>query len=187
MLSVILCITLFYSIIILTGNTWDEIVYIIIGFPTFFGSMILSALLCSKTKIIEIIDGILSVDKSRQIKIDQIDWYNEEQNFLFDGIAIKTKQKKKFFFITIKLFHKNTNFQIFKDILINKTLDHRIPEKTTKELYSESKFLYYGTTFLMLLVIAAVIVSLLTDFKLDGIKLFYMSMLSLGLFIMTRK
>jgi hypothetical protein len=127
------------------------------------------------------------VDKLIKIKIDQIDWYNEGKSFLFDGIRIKTKQNKNFYFSTIRLFHKDPNFQIFKDILINKTLDHIIPEKTTHELFSESKFLRYGSTFFLILVVAVVIVSFLTDFKLDNIKLFYLSMLSLGLFIMTRK
>jgi len=149
--------------------------------------MVLSAFICSKTKIIEIIDGVLTVDNSIKIKIDQIDWYNEGKSFLFDGIRIKTKQNKNFYFSTIRLFHIDPNFQIFKDILINKTLDQIIPEKTTHELYPESKFLRYGSTFLLILVVAMVVVSFLTDFRIDNIKLFYLSMLSLGLFIKTRK
>jgi len=186
-LSAILSMTLLYSILILTDNSWDRIIYLIIGFPFFFGSMVLSAFICSKTKIIEIIDGVLTVDNSIKIKIDQIDWYNEGKSFLFDGIRIKTKQNKNFYFSTIRLFHIDPNFQIFKDILINKTLDQIIPEKTTHELYPESKFLRYGSTFLLILVVAMVVVSFLTDFRIDNIKLFYLSMLSLGLFIKTRK
>jgi hypothetical protein len=127
-LATIISFTLLISFFSLTDLAWNRIIYIIIGFPIFFGSMILSAFISSKTKSIEIIDDVLIVDKSIKIKMDQIDWYSKGKSFLFDGIRIKSKQNKNFYFSTISLFHIDPNFQIFKDIIIN----HYCPTKKIK-------------------------------------------------------
>jgi hypothetical protein len=165
----------------------NEIVGLILGVPLFFGSMIISAFLSSTRKNVAVENGTLTVGKSHPIQIDQIEWYYEGKNFLLDGIRIKTKQKKNYYYSTINLFHKNSNFKIFKEILFTKSLDHRIPKKTTRNLYIESKYLRIASTIGLILFIAAVILSFVTDFRIDPIKLFYEGTIIIGAFISTRK
>jgi hypothetical protein len=185
-IAVILNMTLLFSVIILLHGQYMWL-GIILEFPILFGSMIISMYLCSRIRSIEIINGILTIDKSKPIQIDQIDWYNASASFLMDGIRIKTKQGKNYYFSTINLTHKDPNFDKFKDILINKTLDHKIEEKTTHQLYVENKFLRHSATVAMILYVCLILMTIFTDFKIDKIKLFYTGMIIIGTFISTRK
>jgi hypothetical protein len=173
--------------IFFTEGSWDELIYIILTFFILFSSAIIAALLCSRKKIISFENGILSINEYRKIHIEQIEWFNEGKNFLFDGIRIKTKQKRNYYFTVLTLFGKNNDFQIFKDILVNKSLGNNIHEKTLHELHTNSKFLKHVSTISLILVISLVILSFITDIKIDKVKLFYFSMITLGSFIATRK
>ena len=160
---------------------------LILGFPVFFGSMIIAMYISSRKKNIAIDNGILTVDNSNPIQIDQIEWYNEDKNFLLDGIRIKTKQKRNYFFSTINLYNKDPNFNIFKDILINKSLNHSIPEKTTNELDTESKFLKHASTIALIILLIFIPIAFHFDMSVDKTKLFLLSMIVIGTFISTRK
>ena len=127
------------------------------------------------------------MDKTHPIQIDQIEWYNASSNSLMDGIRIKTKQNKNYFFSTINLKRKDPSFNTFKDILINKSSDHKIEEKTTHQLYVENKFLRHSATVAMILYTGLILLTVFTDFKIDKIKLFYTGMIIIGTFISTRK
>jgi len=185
-LGVILSMTSFSLMIILFNGKLMWLGFIL-GFLLFFGSMFLSALLSLRTKRVEINNGILTVDGLNSIQIDQIEWYNQDSNFILDGIRIKTKQKKNYYFSTINFSKIDPNFKIFKDILINKTLDHKIEEKTTHQLYVENKFLRHSATVAMILYSALILLTVFTDLKIDKIKLFYTGMIIIGTFISTRK
>ena len=184
--AVILGMTLLFSVIILFYGKLEWIA-IILGFPIFYGSMYLSALLSSRVKYVKIENGLLTIDESKPIQIDQIEWYNQETNSILDGIRIKTKQKKNYYFSTINFGKKDPNFKIFKDILINKTLDHSITEKTTRQLYVENKSLRHFATVAMILYSIIVLLTIFTDFKIDRIKLIYVGLIITGTFISTRK
>ena len=185
-LAVILNMTLLFSVIILLHGQY-MLLGLILEFPIFFGSMIISVFLCSSVKNVEINNGLLTVDNSNPIQIDQIEWYNASANFLLDGIRIKTKQNKNYYFSTINIYRKDSNFKIFKDILINKSLGHQIPEKTTQQLYHENKSLRYSANVAMILYIGLILLTIFSDFKIDKIKLFYTGMIIIGTFISTRK
>jgi len=180
--GVILSMTLLFSVIILFYGKLEWISFIL-GFPILYGSMYLSALLSSRVKYVKIENGLLTIDESNPIRIDQIEWYNS----ILDGIRIKTKQKKNYYFSTINFWNKDPNFKIFKDILINKSLDHTIEEKTTHQLYVENKFLRHSATVAMILYTGLILLTVFTDFKIDKIKLFYTGMIIIGTFISTRK
>jgi len=185
-LAIILNMTLMVSFIILLHGQYEWL-GLLIEFPILFGSMIISMYLCSGTKKIDINNRTLTVDNTRPVQIDQIEWYNVSSNFLMDGIRIKTKQNKNYYFSTINLKSKDPNFDTFKDILINKSTDQKIEEKTTHQLYVENKFLKHSTTIAMILYIGLILLTVFTDFKIDKIKLFYTGMIIIGAFILTRK
>jgi hypothetical protein len=149
--------------------------------------MIISAFLSTSKKGIDINNGILTINHKTTISVDQIEWYNQETNLLFDGIRVKTNNKRNYYFNTLNLFHREPNFKIFKDVLINKSMDHRIPETTTHQLYVENKFLRHGATVAMIFYAIIILLTIFTDFKIDKFKLFYTGMIIVGTFISTRK
>jgi len=184
-LSVIISMTLLFSVI---GRLFvNELLCVLLGFPILFGSMIISAFLSTSKKEININNGILTINNRTHIAIDQIEWYNQETNFLFDGMRIKTIQKKNYYFSTLNLFHRESNFKTFKDILINKSGYHEIPEKTTHQLFVENKFLRHSASVLMILYAILILLTLFTDLKIDKAKLLYTGLIILGTFISTRK
>jgi hypothetical protein len=186
-LTTLIMMTLMFSMIYFTESSWNELIYVLMTFFILFGSVIIAAMLCSKRKFISFDNGIMSIEGSRQITIEEIEWYNEGKNFLFDGIRIKTKQRGNYYFTVLTLFGKNHDFQIFKDILANKSSGYNLPEKTLHDLHAESKFLRYISTISLVLIIFVIIISFITDIKIDKVKVFYISMLVLGTFIVTRK
>jgi hypothetical protein len=185
-LAVLLSMTFMFSVIILFYGKFEWLGFIF-AIPAVIGGMFLSVLLSTRTKYIEINDGVLKIDNSNPIQIDQIEWYNKETNFLLDTIRIRTIQKKNYYFSTKNFLNKDPNFKIFKDILINKTLDHPITEKTTHQLYVENKFLRHFATVAMILYSIIVLLTIFTDFKIDKIKLIYFGLIITGTFISTRK
>jgi len=185
-LGVIISMTFLFSMITLMHGK-PEWICVLLTFPIIIGSMYLSALLSNQRKFIEIENGILTVNKRNPIQIDQIEWYNQESNILLEGIRIKTKQHKNHFFSTINFSKKDPNFKIFKEILINKSLDHQLFEKTTQQLYHENKLLKYGSTVAMTLFLLFFLLTLITDLKFDKVKLFYIGAIIIGTFISTRK
>jgi len=144
-------------------------------------------MLSTSKKLIAIENGNLIIDNKVSIPIDQIEWYNQGTNFLFDGIRIKTIQKKSFYFSTMNFFRKEPNFKLFKDLLINKSIEYTIPEKTTKQLMVENKLLRYVANAGMILYVAIILLTIFTDFKIDKFKLFYCGMIFIGTFVSTRK
>ena len=184
-LSVIIGMTLLFTVIsLLSGN---ELLCVILGFPILIGSMIISAFLSRSKREININNGILTINNKTRITVDQIQWYNQETNFLFDGMRIKTIQKKNYYFNTLNLFHQEPNFKIFKDILLNKYGYDEFPENTTHQLYVENKFLRHSTSVLMILYAILILLTLFTDLKIDKVKLLYTGMIIVGSFISTRK
>jgi hypothetical protein len=184
-LSVIIGMTLLSAVInLFLGN---ELLCVILGFPILFGSMIISAFISIGKMEIDINNGILTINNKTHIAIDQIEWYNQETNFLLDGIRIKTLHKKNYFFTTISLFQKDPNFKLFKDILINKSLDYKLQERTTRQLYTENKLFRHTATVAMVLYVLLLLFTLLGDIKIERIKLIYGGMIIIGNFIATRK
>ena len=186
-LSTILSMTLMFSVIILTHARWYPLVYGFSAFGAIFISMVASAFLCSRIHTIEISQGIISVDVVKKIYIDSIDWYYHDKNFLFDGIRIKTKENKNYYFTTPSFIKKDSNFDAFKEMLMNKSTESKIPIKTGNDLVKDSKFLRYGSAVFLIFYLVVVLLTLFSDFKIDTVKLIYTGMIAVGTFIATRK
>lgn len=184
-LTTIICSTLFISVMFIWHPT--KSVSILLGFPIFFGSMILSALLSSSKKSIDLNNGILTLNKKTVLHVDQIKWYNQEVNFLFDGFRLKTINNKNHCFMITNLFHRNQEFVVFKEMLFKNSANGNIPEKKTQQLYKENKSLRHLATGAMCLYIIVITLVIFTDFKIDTEKLLYTGPIIIGAFISTRK
>jgi hypothetical protein len=178
---------LMFSLMILTKLQYFPLFYGILAFGAIYISMIISALLCSRIQTIKVNDGIITINDSKNISLDSIDWYFQDKNYFFDGIRIRTKQKRNYYFTTINFKNKDSNFDIFKDILINKVVDEQIPTKSNDDLIKDSKFLKYVSTIGLILLAIVITLTLFTDFKMDTVKIIYVSMIIIGTFIATRK
>jgi hypothetical protein len=166
----------------------NEAIYVIIGFPIFFGLLIAAAFLSTRTKTIEIDESIIKVGDSITIPIDQIKICRTGKSFLIDGLMIRMQSNKIYFFHSLVLFNSNLNFQLFKNALFNRSIDnHTVPVETKEEFFRRSKFLRYASRFLIVLLIATFIKSYLTGHKIDYIQFLYLSMISLSMVISTRK
>jgi hypothetical protein len=169
------------------GSRVNGIVYVIIAFPIFFGSLIAAAYLSTRTKIIEISASTIKVG-SITIPIDQIKICRTGKSFLIDGLMIRMQSNKIYFFHSLALFKSNPNFQLFKDALFNKSIDnHSIPVETKDEFFRRSKFLRYTSRFLLVLLVSMLITSYVTGHKIDNIRFSYLILISLGMVISTRK
>jgi hypothetical protein len=176
-----------FSFIIITHAKWFPLIYGISAFGAIYISMIISALLCSRSNTIEITDGTILINQTNKIQIDSIDWFLHDKNYFFDGIRIRTKQNKNYFFTTINFANKDSNFNILKNILINKVGDKQIPIKTDADLIKDSKFLRYSSAFALIFLILLISLTLFTDYKMNAFKIIYVSMIIIGTFIATRK
>ena len=166
----------------------NEVVIGILFVLILLGSVILSAVLNSRKKIIEIKDGTIIIDKSRIIILNQIDTYVIGKSFLIDGLTIKMKNGKKYYFHALAFLSNNPNFQLFKDILFNKSVDNNIiPIKTKQDILRESKFLRYGSTIILIFLVVSPLLSYLTDIKFDTLSFVSWTLIALGIFISTRK
>jgi hypothetical protein len=187
-LSVILIVSLFLMSEELIGSRTNEVVYVVIAFPIFFGSLIAGAFLSTRTKTIEIVASMIKVGDSITIPIDQIKICRTGKSFLIDGLLIRMQSNKVYFFHSLALFKSNPNFQLFKDALFNKSIDnHSIPVETKEEFFRRSKFLRYISRFLFVLLVGMVIISYVTGHKIDNIRCSYLILISLGMVISTRK
>jgi hypothetical protein len=187
-LSLIFIVSLFLMLMHFIGTQTNEAVIIIIFFPIFFGSLIASAFLSTRTKTIKIDASIIKVGDSIKIPIDQIKICRTGKSFLVDGLMIKMQSNKIYFFHSLVLFNSNPNFQLFKDALFKKSIDnHTVPVETKEEFFRRSKFLRYASRFLLVFLIATFIKSYLTGHKIDYIQYLYLSLISLSLVISTRK
>jgi hypothetical protein len=184
----ILMAVLFLMMISLMKGRLNVVIFIIMGFPIIYGSIIISAFLNSRKRLIEINKGIISIDNSVFIDIEQIKSCQIGNSFLVDGLMIKMKNHKTYYFHALTFFVKNPNLELFKNILFSKSVDnHIIPVKIKQDVLRESKFLRYGSTILLIFIIGLIFSSFFIDIKIDKIKLFYISSIALGTFISTRK
>jgi hypothetical protein len=172
-----------FSIIIITYRQWNPLIYGILAFPSIFISMIISSILCSRNQNISITDGIITVNNKKTIQIDSIDWYFNGENFFFDGIRIKTKQKRNYFFATINFIKKDSNFDVFKSILNRKSVKKQIQVKTSNDLIRDSKSLRFGSTIALIFLAAIILITLITDIKIDAVKIIYVSLIIIGTLI----
>jgi hypothetical protein len=187
-ISIILTIGIFLLLISSLKGFVNDGILVIIGFPIIFGSLIISAVLNSRIRNIKISNNTISVDNSIFIMIDQIESCRIGKSFLIDGLMIKMKNHKSYYFHALAFLDKNPNFVLLKDTLFNKSFDNlKIPIQTKQDFLRDSKFLKYGSTVLLIFLVGLILLSLFTDLKLDKIKLFYMSLIVLGTFISTRK
>jgi hypothetical protein len=186
-LSIILVVISLSLILFLTKGALSEIIIILIVFPIIFGSMILSATLNSRIRTIEISDKLLKLEQSLIIPIDQIDSCRVGESFLISGLMVKMKNKKTFHFHALR-FLANPNFQLFKDFLVNKSLDQKIiPVQTKQDYLRESKILRYGSNVLLIAIVVLSVLKTFSIVEISTIQLIYYFLISSGLFLTTRK
>jgi len=186
--SIILAAGLFIWMISILKVVLNEGVFVIMGVPIILGSLIISSILNSKKRNVEINDNTISIDNSIHIKIDQIESCRIGKSFLIDGIIIKMKNSKTYYFHALAFLDKNPNFVVFKEALFNNSFDNlKIPIQTKQIFLRESKFLRYGAKIFIFILVGLFLLSFFTDFKIDKIKILYMSLIALGIFISTRK
>jgi len=118
--------------------------------------------------------------------MSSIDYYYQDENFFFDGIRIKTKQNKNYYFTTINFYKKDLNFDVLKNIIVNRNTDNQFSIKTGDDLVKESKGLKYISYVLIGLLIVVILLTLFTDFKMTTTKFIYLSLIAIGLYIKTK-
>jgi len=139
------------------------------------------------TKNVEIKNGLLLIDESSIFKLDAIEWYNEDSNFLLSGISIKADRKRNYNYMSPKLIQRDPNFEIFKDILVHKKDCDEIIEKQTHEILSQNKFLRYAAYFLLIIFPIIIVANLIWDLGIEKLKLISLGAITLGTFLSTRK
>jgi hypothetical protein len=183
-----LLIAMFLCLSFLYGDKLSEMVLYILLLLVIIGSLSISTLIFSRIKDVEINEGSIIVGKSIIIPIDKIELCRTGKSFLIDGLMIKMKNHKRYYFHTLILFNKNPDFKLFENKLFSKTIDnHLIPVETKYDYLRKSKFFRFTSTILLMTVTVLIILTFLGIHKVETIKLFYWSLLSLGLFISTRK
>jgi hypothetical protein len=184
-LSTIMTMIIEFSIIIITKGSLFPLIYGLIVFGVIFISMIISSFLCLTSNTIEIKDNEILIGK-RRINLTSIDYYYHDENFFFDGIRIKTKQNKNYYFTTINFYKKDLNFNVLKGFIVTKNIDNNFSIKTGDDLIKESKGLKYISYVLIGLLIIVILLTLFTDFKMTSTKFIYLSLIAIGLFIKTK-
>ncbi len=187
-LTMIFVVSLLLMSLHFIGNQTNVVVVIIIFFPIFFGSIIASTLLATRMKTIEIKGSVIYIGDSISIPIDQIKICRTGKSFLIDGLIIKMQNNKTHYFHSLAIFKSNPNFQLFQNALFNKSFDKlSVPVETKEDFLKRSKFLRYGSRLLLILLISMFILSYVIDYKIDKLQFLYLTLISLGMVISTRK
>jgi hypothetical protein len=184
-LSTILTMIIEFSIIIITKGSWFPLIYGLVVLGVIFLSMIISSFFSLTYKNVEITDQEITIGK-KKLKFDSISFYYQDENFLFDGIRIKSNKNQNLYLTTINFYKKDKNFEILKHAIINRKIDYSFSIKTGDDLIRESKGLKYMSYVLMGLLALVFILTLFTDFKFSKIKFLYISLIALGIFVQTR-
>jgi hypothetical protein len=92
----------------------------LIIFALIFLNIAFVALITNQRITLELKDNLLIINNKKLIDINNIDWYNEDSNFIIESFTIKTKDGDKFVLSNIGIYNKNTDFKEFKDALLKR-------------------------------------------------------------------
>lgn len=186
-LAVITTFSVIFSLAFLLHDQFDRIIIGLIALPFMALTFIISAVLSSRLRIIEIKDDLLIIDNGKRFKIRNIDHYFENSNFLFDGLKLKTKEGDTFQLTNLLLFNKSDDFKLLKERLLKRDSNIiGLPTIARKGL-SDYKYLNILGWVKLLVILAANIFWIIeTNNLLSKIVVVLLSLTILGL-ILTKK
>lgn len=186
-----LAVTTTFSVILslafLFQDQFDRIVIGLIALPFMALTFMISAVLSSRLRIIEIKDDLLTIDNRKRFEIRNIDHYFENSNLLFDGLKIKTKEGDTFQMTNLLLFNKSDDFKLLKERLLNRDSNIIGQQTIARKGLSDYKYLNLLGWVKLLVILAANIFWIIeTNNLLSKIVVVLLSLTTLGL-ILTKK
>lgn len=153
----------------------------------FIPCIILSAYFSRKTVQVTLNPGQIILSHLGTIDCNNIEWINEDGNFLAEGVRFKLKNGKEHHLTCVRMFEKNSNFLLIRNHLTGETSDKHIPEKTSSQLYFETAFFRNLSIMLLLVSVSLIAFSFVGDLKVERSKLFVTGIVFLALFAASKK
>jgi len=154
-LAVITTFSVIFSLVFLFHGHLDRIIVGLIALPFMALTFMISAVLSSRLKSIEFDNDYLIIDNTKRLKIQNIDHYFENSNFLFDGLRLKTKEGDTFQLTNLVLFNKNDDFKLLKDRLLKRDSNIIEQQTITRKDLSDYKYLHALAWIKLLVILAA--------------------------------
>jgi len=183
-LTVILTLTVIFTIAYLFHDQFDRIIIFFIILPFISITFIISAILTSRLKYIEIKNNILIIDNINNIKIEDIDYYTENSTLLFEGLKIKKKDGDVLQLSNLVVFKKRSELKLLKDELLKLYSD-----LTGRQLIEHDEVIYDKNlnlltwTKLFLIILANTFWIIISDNLLNKIVLIFISLIIIGLIL----
>lgn len=186
-LAVIMTFVVIFSLAFQFHDQLDRIIIGLIALPFMALAFMISAILSSRLRIIEIKDDLLTIDNTKRFKIRNIDHYFENSNFLFDGLRIKTKEGETILLTNLALFNKGDDFKLLKDKLLKRNTNNpglQIIER--KEINDYNHIQIIAMIKILILLTVNIFWIIKTNNLISKIVVVLLSLIILGL-ILTKK